>query len=253
MCNLYSATTNVEAMRQLFDVDAADTHLGNAEPRTAVWPKYPAPVVRLNENGARELADMSWGFLTKNVSKKTGKELKPSAWNNARGDKVRTSGLWKGSFEERRCLVPATSFREAKGQRPAEDFWFALTGDEPRPAFAFAGLWRSTQAEFRDDKLLDMTHTILTTTANEIVRPVHPTRMPVILDASDYDTWLTGSPEEAFALVKPFPAERMRIVQQGVGVVSVRATPSCVFRMGPGDHNSNYVKRFQVFLKHGES
>ena len=160
---------------------------------------------------------MSWGFLTKKVSKKTGKELSPAAWNNAKADKVRTNGLWRQSFEQRRCLVPATSFREAKGQRPATDYWFALKGDEPRPPFAFAGLWRFAQDELRREDTNLHTHTIITTTANELVQPIHPTRMPVILDPGHYDTWLTGSVDEAAELLVPYPADRMHIVLSGVG------------------------------------
>lgn len=61
---------------------------------------------------------------------------------------------------------------------------------------------------------------MVTTTANELVKPVHPTRMPVILDPADYETWLTGGPDEAAALLRPFPADRMRIVREGVGVTA---------------------------------
>ena len=217
MCNLYSNTTSVEAMRQLFDVPAQNTHLGNAEPRTAIWPKYRAPVARPSFGGERELVETNWGFLTKKVSKKTGKELKPAAWNNARDDKVASNGLWKDAFLHRRCLVPASSFREAKGRNPAEDYWFALKGDEARPPFAMAGLWQPTPSQQADEESMGLSHTVVTTVENDIVRPVHPTRMVVILDPTDYDTWLTGTPEDAFELLQPYPSERMQIVTQGIG------------------------------------
>lgn len=221
MCNLYSATTNVQAMRELFRVKPDNDRLGNAEPRSAIWPKYPGPVVRTDDGGERELVEMNWGFLTKNVSKKTGKELKPQAWNNARDDKVRTNGLWKNSFLKRRCLIPASSFREAKGKRPATDFWFALMGDEPRPPFAMAGLWQPTPPALATslDTPTGLSHTVVTTTSNDIVRPVHPSRMVVILDPSDYESWLNGSPEEALALLRPYPSDRMKIVMEGIGIL----------------------------------
>ncbi|TDT74749.1 putative SOS response-associated peptidase YedK [Litoreibacter halocynthiae] len=219
MCNLYSSTTATEAMRQLFDVKPENDRLGNARPLTAIWPKYDAPVVRLSGDGQRELLNMSWGFLTPKMSKKTGKPISPDAWNNARADKVASSGFWKGSFQERRCLVPATSFREAKGRNPATNYWFALKGDEARPPFAFAGMWRGVQPGLPEDKLNLLTHTIITTTANEIVRPVHPNRMPVILAPEDYETWMTGSSDEALALLRPFPAEKMQVVREGGGVL----------------------------------
>ena len=218
MCNLYSNTTAQQAMRQLFDVVAERDRLGNARPQPAIWPKYDAPVVRLSDEGEREMLYMSWGFLPAKTSKKTGKPIAPSAWNNARGDKVASTGLWKESFQRRRCLVPASSFREAKGRNPATDFWFALKGDEPRPPFAFAGMWRGRQPGLPDDKSSLLTHTIITTTATDIVKPVHPGRMPVILDPNNYEVWLHGSTEDALALLKPYPAEKMLVVLEGEGV-----------------------------------
>ena len=104
MCNLYANIATAEAMRKLFQVAPGQDRLGNAEPRPAIFPKGLAPVVRLDSEGQRELIEMRWGFLTPQVSKKTGKPIKPAAWNNARDDKLRKSGLWRGSFEERRCV-----------------------------------------------------------------------------------------------------------------------------------------------------
>ena len=94
MCNLYANTTAQEAMRGLFKVAPGRDRLGNEQPRTAIWPKYDAPVVRLDGNGDRELVLMKWGFLTPKTSARTGKRLKPDAWNNARDDKLTGSGLF---------------------------------------------------------------------------------------------------------------------------------------------------------------
>lgn len=219
MCNLYAMLASQDSTRRHFAVDPARDYLGNAEPLPAIWPKYEAPILRLGEDGTRELVSAHWGFLTPKVSAKTGKALKPDAWNNARDDKLASSGLWKDSFLNRRCLVPGTSFREAKGRNPAEDFWFALIGDEERPLFAFAGLWRRGQPGIEGEEGGWITHTMVTTTPNKLVEPVHPTRMPVILDPQDYETWLYGTPAEAAELLRPFPAEKMRVVRQGSGLL----------------------------------
>lgn len=222
MCNLYANGTTQEAMRRLFKVSPSRDLLGNDEPRASIWPKYDAPVVRLDGDGAREMVLMKWGFLTPKVSKKTGEPLKPEAWNNARDDKLMSSGLWRSSAKSRRCLVPVSAFREAKGRNPATDFWFGLSAenDDDRPPFAFAGLWRDGQPGIEGEEGAWLTHTVVTTTANDLVRPVHPTRMPVILDPDDYETWLSGSVTEAMQLLRPYPADKMRIVRQGVGMTS---------------------------------
>ncbi|WP_425655741.1 SOS response-associated peptidase [Roseobacter sp. EG26] len=217
MCNLYSNTTAVEAMRQLFAVPVAKDRLGNAEPLSAIYPKYEAPVVRLDKDGDHELINLSWGFRTTKKSKKTGNVIAPAAWNNARSDKVATSGLWKYSFQHRRCLVPASSYCEwPPGGRPQNYHWFALKGDEPRPPFAFAGMWQMSKYETKEGPETCETHTFLTTTGNELTRNVHPERMPVILNPKEYEAWLYGSTDHALELLRPYPAEKMQIVRKGV-------------------------------------
>ena len=142
---------------------------------------------------------MHWGFRMPQVSKRTGQPIQPRAINNARDDKLLDSRFWRGSFEERRCLVPATSFCEAKGRAPATYYWFALQGEEPRPAFAFAGLWRSFRGNYRDELVEIDTHTVITTTPNELVRPIHPDRMPV--------TRIAPGPDEDFRVSIHAPAK----------------------------------------------
>ncbi|MEM9760793.1 MAG: SOS response-associated peptidase, partial [Pseudomonadota bacterium] len=215
MCNLFSNTLPPEAMRQLFGVKRDRT--GNQPPLPGIFPRHTAPVVRLVDD-ERELVPMHWGFLMPQVSKRTGKPILPKAVNNARDDKVRTSPFWRASFEERRCLIPATSFCEAKGKAPATYYWFGLVGDEPRPPFAFAGLWRHFRGSYRDELVELDTFTMLTTTPNTLVREIHPDRMPVILDPADYEAWLTGGADRAAELLRPFDEGRMRIVLAGEDV-----------------------------------
>jgi putative SOS response-associated peptidase YedK len=52
MCNLYSITTNQEAIRVLFRV--VNRYVGNLAPVPGVFPDYPAPVIR-NSGDEREL------------------------------------------------------------------------------------------------------------------------------------------------------------------------------------------------------
>jgi putative SOS response-associated peptidase YedK len=59
MRNLYSITTNQEAIRALFRV--INRYVGNLPPMPGVFPDYPAPVVR-NAGTERELTMMRWGM-----------------------------------------------------------------------------------------------------------------------------------------------------------------------------------------------
>lgn len=199
----------------MFDVLPSNVHLGNAEPLSAIWPKYQGHVVRLNSEGENELVSLSWGFRTTKTSKKTGKTLQPAAWNNARDDKLLKSGLWRSSFKERRCLIPATAFCEAKGRQPATYYWFGLTGEEKRPPFAFAGMWTLSRFEGAEGPQECPCFTMITTTANELVKPVHPERMPVILAPEDYEPWMKGTIEDAGSLLRPYPAEGMQVLKSG--------------------------------------
>ena len=56
----------------------------------------------------------------------------------------------------------------------------------------------------------------MTTLPNELVATVNHERMPVLRTGEDqFETWLKGTPDEAFKLVKRFPPDAMRIVQSG--------------------------------------
>jgi putative SOS response-associated peptidase YedK len=54
-------TTNVEAIRRLFQVDASNDKSGNLPAMPGVFPDYKAPIVRNGAEG-RELAMARWGM-----------------------------------------------------------------------------------------------------------------------------------------------------------------------------------------------
>ena len=115
--------------------------------------------------------------------------------------------------------MPASSFCEPNGDvKPATWNWFALNGDDARPLFAFAGIWRRYIGPVKKDGLnVDIeTYSFLTTTPNALVATINHERMPVLLtNTVEFETWLTGSADDAFALAREYPSQQMRIVQQG--------------------------------------
>jgi len=217
MCTLYANMAAPDAMRRLFAVGPGRDGLGNAPAAPAIRPRDAVAVVTRESGGERALRVMQWGFVLPQTSARTGRPILPKAVVNARDDRLAASPFWRESFRARRCLVPATSFAEPRGRGPAVYHWFALTGEAARPLFAFAGLWRRYRGRYRDETVDIDTVAIVTTTPNDLVRPVHPTRMPAILDAADWETWLSGPPDAAAALPAPFPAARMRLVRKGAG------------------------------------
>jgi putative SOS response-associated peptidase YedK len=122
MCNLYSITTNQDAIRRLFK--AVNSSVGNLPSMPGVFPDYPAPVVR-NADGERELIMMRWGMPP---PPKLGE---PSVTNI----RNTSSPHWRGWLKpENRCLVPANSFAEYAPEPNPETkkkdvVWFALNED----------------------------------------------------------------------------------------------------------------------------
>ena len=57
---------------------------------------------------------------------------------------------------------------------------------------------------------------VLTTTPNPLVATINHERMSVLLTREEeFQTWLNGTPDEAFALTREYPADRMAVVQEG--------------------------------------
>ncbi len=210
MCNLYAMTTARESVVRLFRVP--HNRAAPFESLPAIFPGHMAPVVRRAADGERELVVLSWGFILLRQGRA------PRRVTNVRDDKARTSRFWRESFVQRRCLVPGSAFCEPAAVKPATWHWFALRGDEPRPTFAFAGIWRRWTGPIRTDgpNVTCDVFSFMTTRPNPLVATINHERMPVVLSCeADFETWLTGSPEAAFALAKPYPADKMTIVLEG--------------------------------------
>jgi putative SOS response-associated peptidase YedK len=128
--------------------------------------------------------------------------------------KSKTNPFWRDSFVKRRCLVPASSFCEPNGDvKPATWHWFAIKGEGERPLFAFPGIWKAYKGPMKKDgpNVGIETYSFLTTTPNHLVATINHERMPVLLTREDeFQTWLTGSADVAFALARAHGAGGVR-------------------------------------------
>jgi putative SOS response-associated peptidase YedK len=114
--------------------------------------------------------------------------------------------MFRDAFRNGRVLIPATGFYEWKELGAKKKAKYEFEFDEP--LFAFAGIAR--ECEIRGEKR--NCGVILTTEANEVVRPIHAkNRMPVILHKYDYEKWL--DPQTPFnelrRMMRPIPNEEI--------------------------------------------
>jgi putative SOS response-associated peptidase YedK len=84
--------------------------------------------------------------------------------------------------------VPADGFYEWTSEGEGKQAYLISRRDGA--AFAFAGLWErwTSKNPGKDETHID-SFTIVTTEANDLLRPLHA-RMPVILAEKDYAAWL---------------------------------------------------------------
>lgn len=157
------------------------------------------PAVVFKEAGKTLLGALQWGFVPQWAKSLDTLKSKPI---NARSETADTSGMFRDSFRSRRCLVPATAFYEWQGSKPPKQPWRIHPTDQD--VASFAGLW----SRWRVAGGVELcTFAILTTEANDVVRPVHD-RMPCILHADEEAEWLDAAtkPERCKALLRPYPA-----------------------------------------------
>jgi putative SOS response-associated peptidase YedK len=124
---------------------------------------------------------------------------------NARAEALDTRPAFRDAWKAgRRCLVIADGYYE---WRDADKQPFAVALGNRGP-MTLAGLWDCWRAPDGDTL---KSFTIITTTANELLEPLHG-RMPVVLGADRWAAWLGESAAthaELKAMLKPYPGGAM--------------------------------------------
>jgi putative SOS response-associated peptidase YedK len=186
----------------------------NVAPTQEVLVVRASPEPEEAKQGEREARLMRWGLVPV-----WSKDLKVGyRMINAKKENLLKSRAYSplvGKFRHR-CLIVADGFYEwmkaEDPKQPRQPWHFQVDGGEP---FAFAGLCTRKPWE-EDDRGLDAdgylySATIITTTPNAVVKPVH-NRMPAILPNAEAEAaWLRPdlSADEAIAMLGPLDPRRM--------------------------------------------
>ena len=123
---------------------------------------------------------------------------------NAKAETVTKVHMFSEAFRKDRVLIPATGFYEWNSGKCRHLFTF----DEP--LFAFGGIARECQIKGETKRC----GVIMTTDANDVVRPIHTLgRMPIVIHKYDYERWLAPETplDELRRMLRPLPNEETHV------------------------------------------
>lgn len=191
MCGRFSLTPKIEQVIQKLNIINSIDYAPNYN----IAPSQDIVVVR-NSGDKLEISTMRWGLIPFWM-----KEL-PKSNNliNARSETVASKPSFRNAYRKRRCLIPADGFYEwQKLENGKQPYYIQLKNKD---IFTFAGLWEQWQGE---DQTIESC-TILTTDANEDMKPIHH-RMPVIIDQNQFHRWFDNADPQD--LLIPYPKGKL--------------------------------------------
>ena len=222
MCGRFTLQITKEMIAEIFGISI----LQDIQPRYNIAPTQQVAIVRTSPDGTKHLDLLKWGLIPSwSKDPSIGSRM-----INARSETADTKPSFRSAFKNRRCIIPASGFYEWQdvgGKK--HPLYVKLKGNN---LMLFAGLWEHWKSE--EGETIESC-TILTTTTNELIRPLHD-RMPVILDTHDIEPWIdphTKDPEQLKPLFKPYPTEEMEMYPVSDMVNSPRNdTPDCIKDLG---------------------
>jgi len=191
MCGRFVSASSADSIAEYFGAAFSGETLGenyNVAPTNDIYG------VVADADGSLRLEVFHWGLIPS-----WAKERKIGArMINARAETLAEKPAYKSVFKKHRCLIPMDGFYEwkagtadgpvtAKGKPAKQPMFIQRDDGEPLAVAGLWSAWKDPEAEGGDQWLHSAT--IVTTSANATMRPVHD-RMPVILPKSLWAEWL---------------------------------------------------------------
>jgi putative SOS response-associated peptidase YedK len=206
MCSRYLLLAKLADLQQQFEFYNS---IDDPEVKRTFSPTDRIPVVKsANGTNENEILYMRWSLIPSFI--KDFDSVRKYSMFNARSESLEEKPAFKKLLTANRCLIPADVFYEFKEEGPTRNKYGFTLAD--KSTFAMAGLWDQWVNPKTGEELFSCT--IITTNANEIVRPIHEkNRMPVILEKKLYQKWL--DPRINFSdwknLLLPYDSEKMKV------------------------------------------
>jgi putative SOS response-associated peptidase YedK len=201
MCGRYVSPDQASIEREY----ALARHEWQFPPSYNVAPTQDVPIVRTDKDGLRRGTRVHWSLVPFWAK---GDQPKYSTIN-ATVEKLTDGATWRGPWKRgQRCIMPALGFYEWQVQadgKSKQPYYITMNDQE---MFGFAALWDSSTGA---DGVVVESCTIVTMPANKLMTEIHNVkhRMPAILAKEDQETWLTGSADDAFKVIKQYPDTHM--------------------------------------------
>ncbi len=227
MCGRYTHLYSWAELHLLMRLtDATPEEVAHFKKRYNVAPQQQAPVV-IQHDGQRHAEFLRWGLIPSWAKD----ESFAAKTINARSETVAESPAFRASFKGRRCLVPVSGFYEwqaIEGAKRKQPWYFTPASGS---IMCFAGLWDEWHPPATPGI---RTFTILTTGANDLLKPIH-TRMPVVLSHDEWDRWLDpmAAPDSLQSLLRPCDPGSLHAARVSTRVNSVAFDgPECIQPVG---------------------
>ena len=189
MCGRMAQQRPSSELAEIFD---AEDRIDAPVARFNLAPTDPASVVVQREE-ARAIVPYRWGLIPHwSESARTGNRM-----FNARAETIDRQPAFRYAFSKRRCLVPADAYYEWQRAGSVRQP-YAIVRPDGGP-IALAGLWAGWKDE--DTGEVIRSFTIVTTSANEMMAPIHD-RMPVEIPEEAWERWLDPSRTEGAGLAE---------------------------------------------------